>query len=75
MLISANFLKGRIFPSSLEGIDYAVKALKSKAYLAMAGSESIEFILSEVFETLEKYKNQVKIFCPEHRGDMFILKN
>lgn len=75
LILSANFLYGRIFPSNLEGVDYAVKTLKPKAYLAMAASESTEFVLSEVVKTLEKYKSQTKIFCPEHRGDMFSFKN
>ena len=75
LILSANFLYGRIFPSNLEGVDYAVKTLKPKAYLAAAGSESTEFVLSEVIETLAKYKNQIRIFCPEHRGDRFILKD
>jgi ankyrin repeat protein len=75
LILSANFLYGRIFPGNLEGVEYAVKTLEPKAYLAMATSESTEFVLSEVVTTLEKYKNQTKIFCPEHRGDMFILKN
>jgi ankyrin repeat protein len=75
LILSANFLYGRIFSGNLEGVDYAVKTLKPKAYLAMAASESTEFVLSEVIKTLEKHKSQTKIFCPEHRGDMFILKN
>jgi len=74
LILSANFLYGRIFPINLEGVDYAVKTLKPRAYLASAASESTEFVLSEVIETLEKYKNQTKIFCPEHRGDIFILR-
>ena len=57
-----------------EGIDYAVKTLRPKAYLASDG-ESTEFVLSEVTAALAKYKNQTKVFCPEHRGDMFILKD
>jgi ankyrin repeat protein len=73
LILSANFLYGRIFPGNLEGVEYAVKTLKPRAYLAMAASESTEFVLSEVIKTLDKYKNQTKIFCPEHRGDMFIL--
>jgi ankyrin repeat protein len=73
LILSANFLYGRIFPSNLEGVEYAVKTLQPKAYFSSAGSESTEFVLSEVIATLEKYKNQVKIFCPEHRGDMFTL--
>jgi ankyrin repeat protein len=75
LILSANFLYGQIFPINLEGVAYAVKTLKPRAYLASAASESTEFVLSEVIETLEKYKNQTKIFCPEHRGDMFILKD
>jgi ankyrin repeat protein len=73
LILSANFLYGRIFPANLEGVEYAIKTLEPKAYLAMAASESTEFVLSEVAKTLEKYKNQTKIFCPAHRGDMFIL--
>jgi hypothetical protein len=75
LILSANFLYGRIFPGNLEGLEYAVKTLKPKAYLAMATSESTEFVLSEVIKTLAKYKNQTKIFCPEHRGDMFSFRD
>ncbi len=75
LILSANFLYGRIFPSNLEGVEYAVSTLKPRAYLAMAASESTEFVLSEAEKALEKHKNQAKIFCPEHRGDMFTLKN
>jgi ankyrin repeat protein len=75
LILSAYFSLGRIFPSNLEGIDYAVKTLKPKTYLASGSDESTEFVLSEVIETLAKYKNQTKIFCPEHRGDMFILND
>ena len=75
LILTANFLYGRIFPGNLEGVEYAVKTLQPNAFLAMAASESTEFVLSEVVKTLEKYKNQTKIFCPEHRGDMFILKD
>jgi ankyrin repeat protein len=75
LILSANFLYGRIFPGNLEGVEYAVKTLEPKACLAMSASESTEFVLSEVVTTLEKYKNQTQVFCPEHRGDMFILKH
>jgi hypothetical protein len=75
LILSANFLYGRIFPGNLEGVEYAVKTLVPKAYLAMATSESTEFVLAEVTDTLETYKNQIKIFCPEHRGDMFSFKD
>jgi ankyrin repeat protein len=74
LILPGNFALGRIFPINLEGVDYAVKTLKPEAFLA-SGGDSTEFVLSEVVETLEKYKNQTKIFCPEHRGDMFILKD
>jgi ankyrin repeat protein len=74
LILSANFTYGNIFPINLEGVDYAVKTLKPRSYLASAASESTEFVLSEVIKTLEKYKNQTEIFCPEHRGDMFILR-
>jgi ankyrin repeat protein len=73
LILSANFLYGRIFPINLEGVDYAVRTLMPKAFLAMAASESTEFVLSEVSEALAKYKDRIKVFCPEHRGDMFIL--
>ena len=74
LILPANFLYGRIFPGNLEGVEYAVSTLEPKAYLAMASSESTEFVLGEVVTALEKYKNRTKIFCPEHRGDMFILR-
>jgi ankyrin repeat protein len=74
LILSANFLYGRIFPGNIEGVEYAVKTLEPRAYMAMASSESTEFVLSEVIEKLDKYKSQTKIFCPEHRGDMFIQK-
>jgi hypothetical protein len=72
LILPGNFALGRIFPSNLGGVDYAVKTLKPKAFLA-SGGDSTEFVLLEVAATLEKYKDQTKIFCPEHRGDMFIL--
>jgi len=73
LILPGNFAWGRIFPINLEGVDYAVKTLKPKAFLA-SGGDSAEFVLLEVTAALEKYKNHTKIFCPEHRGDMFILK-
>ena len=74
LILPGNFALGRIFPINLEGVDYAVKTLKPKACLA-SGGDSTEFVLLEVAAALEKYKDHTKIFCPEHRGDMFILKN
>jgi len=74
LILPGNFSQGRIYPINLEGIEYAVKMLKPKAYLA-SGGDSTEFVLLEVAATLEKYKQHTKIFCPEHRGDMLILKN
>jgi hypothetical protein len=71
----AGYLFGRIFPSNQEGVEYAVNILRPKAYLASGSGESTEFVLSEVVAALAKYKNQTKIFCPEHRGDMFIRKD
>jgi len=75
LILSANFMYGRIFPANLEGIDYAVKTLEPRAYLAMAASESTEFVLVEAAKALKKYKDRTAIFCPEHRGDLFILKD
>ena len=72
LILPGNFALGRIFPINLEGVEYAVKTLKPKAYLA-SGGDSTEFVLLEVASTLEKYKDHTKIFCPEHRGDMFII--
>lgn len=66
--------EGEAFAWNMGRVGYAVKTLQPKAYLAMAASESTEFVLSEVAKTLEKYKDSTEIFCPEHRGDMFILK-
>jgi ankyrin repeat protein len=74
LILPGNFALGRIFPLNLEGVEYAVKTLKPKAYLA-SGGDSTEFVLLEVASALEKYKDHTKIFCPQHRGDMFILKN
>jgi ankyrin repeat protein len=74
LILPGNFSYGRIFPVNLEGVDYAVKTLKPKAFLA-SGGDSTEFVLVEVAAVLEKYKDQTKIFCPEHRGDMFSLKD
>jgi len=74
LILPGNFALGRIFPINLEGVDYAVKTLKPKAFLA-SGGDSTEFVLLEVAAALEKYKNHTKIFCPEHRGDLFIFKN
>jgi len=73
LIIPATLSMDRVFPVNLEGIEYALKTIIPKAYLASDG-ESTEFVLSEVAVALEKYKNQTRIFCPEHRGDMFILK-
>ncbi|MBN2246266.1 MAG: ankyrin repeat domain-containing protein [Candidatus Aminicenantes bacterium] len=74
LILPGNFAYGRIFPINLEGVDYAVKTLEPKAFLA-SGGDSTEFVLLEVAAALEKYKDHTKIFCPKHRGDMFILKN
>ena len=74
LILPGNFALGRIFPINLEGVEDAIKTLKPKAYLA-SGGDSTEFVLLEVAVTLEKYKDHTKIFCPEHRGDMFILRN
>lgn len=73
LILSGNFMYGRIFPINMEGVDYALQTLMPRAYLAMAASESTEFVLSELREALNKHKSRIKIFCPEHRGDMFIL--
>lgn len=73
LILPGNFALGRIFPLNLEGVEYAVKTLEPKAFLA-SGGDSTEFVLLEVAATLEKYKDHTKIFCPEHRGDMFILR-
>jgi hypothetical protein len=74
LILPGNFDYGRIFPINLEGVDYAVKNLKPNAFL-VSGGDSTEFVLLEVAAALEKYKDQTAIFCPEHRGDMFILKH
>ena len=74
LILPATIAWDRATPISVEGVDYAIKTLKPKAYLASDG-ESTEFVLSEVSAALAKYGNQTKIFCPEHRGDMFFLKN
>lgn len=74
LILPGNFALGRILPINLEGVDYAVKTLNPKAILA-SGGDSTEFVLLEVAATLEKYKDHTKIFCPEHRGDLFIYKN
>ena len=74
LILAGNFALGRIFPLNLEGVDYAVKTLKPVAFL-ISGGDSTEFVLLEVATALEKYKDKTKIFCPEHRGDMFVLKN
>ena len=73
LILPGNFAQGRIFPFNLEGADYAVKTLQPEAFLA-SGGDSTEFVLSEVARTLAKYENRTEIFCPEHRGDMFIYK-
>jgi ankyrin repeat protein len=74
LILPAYFSMGRIFPSNLEGVEYAIKTLKPQAYLASGGGESTEFVLSEVAAALEKYRIQTRVFCPEHPGDMFILR-
>jgi hypothetical protein len=65
---------GRILPANLEGVDYAVKTLQPKALL-VSGGDSTEFVLLEVAAALQKYEDHTTVFCPEHRGDMFILRN
>ena len=74
LILQGNFALGRIFPENLEGVDYAVKTLKPKAIL-VSGGDSTEFVLLEVAAALEKYKDHTKVFCPEHRGDMFLFIN
>jgi glyoxylase-like metal-dependent hydrolase (beta-lactamase superfamily II) len=74
LILPGNFMMGRIFPANLEGLDYAVKTLQPRALL-VSGGDSTEFVLREAAAALEKYKAQTAIFCPEHRGDMFIMKN
>ena len=74
LILPATLAMDRMVPISVEGVEIAIKTLKPKAYLASDG-ESTEFVLSEVSATLAKYKDQTKIFCPEHRGDMFVLKD
>jgi len=53
------------------------KDMEGPAYISfcLPDGESTEFVLSEVSSNLTKFKNQTKIFCPERRGDMFILKD
>lgn len=72
-ILPGNYALGRIFPNNLEGIEHAVKTLKPKAVL-VSGGDSTEFVLLEVAKTLSKHETDMQIFCPEHRGDMFILK-
>jgi len=74
LILQGNFALGRIFPINLEGVEYAVKTLKPKAIL-LSGGDSTEFVLLEVASALAKYKDYTTIFCPEHRGDMFIRRN
>jgi ankyrin repeat protein len=74
LILPGNFAMGRIFPFNLEGVDYAVKTLNPRAFLA-SGGDSTEFVLLEVAAALEKYKDNTRIFCPGHRGDLFIFKN
>ena len=74
LILSSNFLYGRIISINLEGVDLAVRTLKPRAYLTM-GADSTEFVFEDVLKKLEKYKDRINIFCPEHRGDMFTLKN
>jgi hypothetical protein len=72
LILPGNFAMGRIFPINIEGVDYAVKTLKPRAFLAHGG-DSTEFVLRELADALKKYSNHTSIFCPEHRGDMFFL--
>jgi hypothetical protein len=58
----------------LEGVDYAVRTLRPKAFLA-SGGDSTEFVLLDVAANLAKYETNTQIFCPEHRGDVFLFKN
>jgi ankyrin repeat protein len=70
LILPGNFALGRIFPANLEGVEYAVKTLKPRAFLA-SGGDSTEFVLLQVAAALKKYKEHTSVFCPEHRGDMF----
>jgi ankyrin repeat protein len=74
LILPGNFAYGRIYPENIEGVDYAVKMLNPKVFL-VSGGDSTEFVLKEAAAALEKYKDHTKIFCPEHRGDMFVLEN
>jgi len=74
LILPGNFAMGRIFPVNLEGVDYAVKTLRPKAFLA-SGGDSTEFVLLEVAAKLAEYEPNTKIFCPEHRGDVFAFRN
>jgi ankyrin repeat protein len=74
LILPGNFALGRIFPMNIEGVEYSVRTLKPQAYLA-SGGDSTEFVLLELAAALEKYRDQTRIFCPEHRGDMFRLDN
>jgi hypothetical protein len=74
LILSGNYAWGRIFPVNIEGVEYTVKSLNPKAFLA-SGGDSTEFVLLELDTALEKSKDRTKIFCPEHRGDMFALEN
>lgn len=73
LILPGNFAFGRIFPSNVEGLDYAVTALRPQALL-FSGGDSTEFVLLEAAAALKKYSEHTQIFCPEHRGDMFSLK-
>ena len=74
LILPGNFAYGRIFPINLEGVDYAVRTLKPKAFL-ISGGDSTEFVLLELADAIKKYQDHTAIFCPEHRGDMFVLKH
>jgi len=73
LILPANFVYGRIFPENIEGVENAVKTLEPRAYLA-TGAESTEYVFKEAGKVLGKHKGRTKIFYPEHRGDMFVLK-
>jgi ankyrin repeat protein len=72
LILTGNYAWGRIFPVNVEGIDYAVKTLAPRALL-VSGGDSTEFVLLEVAAAVGKYQDRTQVFCPDHRGDLFIF--
>ncbi len=71
---TSNFVRGKLYPAHLEGIDLLVNRLKPALYFCV-GSENYEYLHQAVAERLKKYSQDTRVFTPEHRGDMARFNN